>query len=78
MIKLTGIDINGDKKTIHWRLIAKNGHGPRVPTIASIILAKKLARQELSFQGATPCIEMISLDDFTKEVEDLNITCEVY
>lgn len=80
LIKLNGTDIHNNKKSITWRLIAKDGHGPKIPTIAAVIIAKKLARKEINSPGAYVCAEMITLHEFSQEIEDLglSLTQEVF
>ena len=40
----------------------------------AIILAKRLARGELSQRGARPCLDLISLDEFLEALEPLDIS----
>lgn len=47
-----------------WYLIARNGDGPQVPCTPSVVLIKKLARDELSQRGAMPCLRLITLADY--------------
>ena len=74
---LQGIDNQGNLKKIRWDLVAEEGHGPQIPTIASIVLAKKLAKGSLNIKGAMPCVGLFSLNEFTNEVADLNIWQQV-
>ncbi len=79
-MKLTGKDHAGKSLTIEWNLVAKKGDGPMIPTIPAVILAKKLAHNQLHITGAIPCIECFTLKDFFDEVKDLAIyqTMEKY
>jgi hypothetical protein len=72
-IRLSGTDIDGQLKVVRWDLIAENGDGPQIPTIPSIILAKKLAAGTLKDKGAKACIGMFSLADFSEEVKGQSI-----
>lgn len=65
MIKLNGIDTNGKPKEILWRLTAERGVGPYIPTLSAIILAEKLIADEPFDAGASACLGLYSLDDFT-------------
>ncbi len=65
----------GSDKTLSWHLIARSEHGPYVPAIASVILAKRLAAGTGPPPGARPCFELFSLSDFEAEVADLDIAC---
>ncbi|MDO3386374.1 saccharopine dehydrogenase NADP-binding domain-containing protein [Gilvimarinus sp. SDUM040013] len=72
-IQMSGTDVNGNPKVLRWDLVAEDGDGPKIPTIPSIILAKKLAEGTLEEKGAKACVGLFSLAEFTDEVEDLNI-----
>lgn len=79
-MKLTGRDHTRKPLTIVWNLVAEQGDGPMIPTIPAVILAKKLASNQLSVTGAMPCISFFTLKDFFDEVKDLAIyqTMEKY
>lgn len=64
VIKLKGLDNNGETKQISWTLIAENGVGPYIPTLPAIIIAKKLLHNEINTRGAQPCLGLFSLDEF--------------
>lgn len=72
-IQLNGIGLDGHAKEIRWDLVAETGHGPQMPTIPSIILAKKLAEGSLSVKGAQACVGLVTLADFTLETSAWNI-----
>jgi len=76
-IQLNGQDKNNCSKKLIWYLTALNAHGPEIPTIPAIILAKKLARNEITLRGAMPCFELITLAEFDEEVKALDISWEV-
>ena len=42
-VTMRGRAADGNQKVLSWHLIASSRHGPYVPTIASVILAKRLA-----------------------------------
>ena len=72
-MNLTGKDHAGNHLTIKWNLVAEQGDGPIIPTIPAVILAKKMARNQLPIIGAIPCIECFTLKEFFDEVTDLAI-----
>lgn len=55
-IKLIGRDNKNCFKELTWYLTALNAHGPEIPTIPAIVLAKKLAKNEISISGAMSCL----------------------
>ena len=73
---MAGRGNDGRPKTLAWHLIARSGHGPYVPAIPAVILAKRLARARAA-AGARPCFGLFTLDEFEAEVADLDITCSV-
>ena len=72
-----GISKDNQSLELVWYLTALNGHGPEIPTIPAIILAKKLADNKIHLRGATACTELITLEEFDKAVEHLDISWEV-
>lgn len=64
-------------KTLTWTLYAPNGNGPYIPTLSTIILAKKLIQEETLPPGAYPCVGMLKLADFDRYFADLNIYHQV-
>ena len=74
LMTLSGTGLDGAPLRLDWSLAATHGHGPYVPTIASTILAKRLARGENPpAPGAMPCFGLFTLDEFNTEVADLEI-----
>lgn len=71
---LTGKDKNGDNKTIHFELTARSGDGPYIPCMPAILLAKKLANNEIKEVGATPCVGIISKKEYLDALEPLDIS----
>jgi saccharopine dehydrogenase-like NADP-dependent oxidoreductase len=77
-IKINGIDRSQTPKELIWHLTAENGIGPYIPTLSTIILAKKLMAGELNaIHGATPCLNLYSLSDFYSIAEKLGVYCQV-
>ncbi len=74
-VSLLGSDERGQQQTLNWHLIASSGHGPYVPGIAAVILAKQLAAGQGPAPGAQPCFELITLSQFESEIADLDISC---
>lgn len=70
---IKGKDKNGKPKALNWFVIAKDGDGPQIPTIPSIILAKKLISGELTKTGAEPCVGLVTLDDYIDELKEFSV-----
>jgi hypothetical protein len=71
---LTGIGHKGTTRTARFFLIARSGHGPYIPCMPAILLARKLARGELDRAGAMPCVDLIGLDEYLGALEGLDIS----
>ena len=76
-VTLEGEDHSGERKRVEWRLIARRGHGPFIPAMPSVILAKRLLAGKLAMRGAMPCLGLFTLADFLAEVADLDIEAHV-
>ncbi len=72
-VSLVGIDKRQRTVRRTWYLIARNGDGPQVPCTPSVVLIKKLARDELSQRGAMPCVELLSLDQLLAALTDYDV-----
>lgn len=78
LMELRGRAADGTPLGLDWSLAATQGHGPYIPTIASILLAKQLIRAPSSVPaGAMPCFGLFTLDAFLAEVGDLAITTKL-
>ena len=55
-------------------IIARSGHGPNIPCMPVILLARRLARVEAPPIGAQPCVGIIGLEEFLCALEGLDIT----
>jgi hypothetical protein len=63
-MKLSGQDKDANPLQINWTLIAENGVGPFIPTIASLLIARNLANQQETSTGAHACMGFFSLQEF--------------
>lgn len=52
-----------------WHITADNDHGPEIPCMASILLARRLARGAVLPAGAQVCMGLLTLEDFMPEFE---------
>ncbi len=67
LVSLAGIGTNALKTRIDWHITADRNHGPEIPCMAAILLARKMAKGELAARGAFPCMDFLSLADFESE-----------
>lgn len=76
-VAVNGIDEAGRAVTRRWHLVATQGDGPFVPTLAAAALVRKLAAGDMPAPGARPCMGLLAVQDFAAEAEGLHITMEV-
>lgn len=67
LVRVAGSDPHGYWRERSWSVIADGNHGPEIPCMAAILLARRLARGELTLRGAMPCMGLLTLDDFAPE-----------
>ncbi|MGH1457248.1 MAG: saccharopine dehydrogenase NADP-binding domain-containing protein [Alphaproteobacteria bacterium] len=72
-MELSGKDDRGADKAITFELTARSGHGPYIPCMPAILMAKKLASGEITMTGATPCISLITRDEYLDALKELDI-----
>ena len=75
-VAVRGRDTRGTDVTRTWQLVATQGHGPFVPTLAAAAWVRKL-REGKTAPGASPCVGLLCLADFTREMEGLAIQTEI-
>ena len=71
---LRGLGRDGSARTERFMIIARQGHGPVIPCMPAIILAKRLARGELTERGAQPCLDLIGLGEYLTALEPFDIS----
>jgi hypothetical protein len=76
-VAVTGADDTGGAVTRVWHLVATQGDGPFVPTLAAAALVRKLATGDVPTTGARPCIGLLALNDFLVEAHGLHITMAI-
>lgn len=71
---LSGEGVDSRPKRILFSIVARSGHGPYIPCMPAILLARKLARGEVSQRGAMPCMDLIDLDEYLGGLSGLDIS----
>jgi saccharopine dehydrogenase-like NADP-dependent oxidoreductase len=67
LVSLAGTKPDGRRARIEWHLNANANHGPEIPCMAAVLLARKLARGEVAARGAMPCMGLLTLAEFDPE-----------
>lgn len=76
-VRLTGVSPEGKPLQLEWHLSADNNHGPEIPCMPAILLARKLARGEAFPAGALSCIGLLQLREFEPEFDRWGIRTEL-
>ena len=71
---LSGIGQDGRPKSIRFFLIARSGHGPLIPCMPVIIMARRMAAGQLPEPGARPCLDLIDLPTYLGALHGLDIS----
>jgi saccharopine dehydrogenase-like NADP-dependent oxidoreductase len=77
LVSLVGTRADGSRARVEWHLTAGANHGPEIPCMAAILLARKLARGEMTVRGAHPCMGFLTLSEFEPEFGRWGITTVV-
>ena len=72
-VAVRGLAADGRPARRTWTLLATDGDGPWVPTLAAAALVRKLAAGEAPAIGARPCVGELTLDDFARETSGRKI-----
>jgi saccharopine dehydrogenase-like NADP-dependent oxidoreductase len=71
---LTGKGMDEQPKQVRFFLVARSSHGPYIPCMPAIILAKWLSRGEIAQRGAMPCVDLIDLETYLAALAGLDIS----
>jgi hypothetical protein len=77
-VKLSGMGKSGQPITRVWELSAANNDGANIPGMAAVALVRKLATEKFWGKGATPCVDIVTLDEYLYELRDLAVTITRY
>jgi saccharopine dehydrogenase-like NADP-dependent oxidoreductase len=72
-VEVSGIDTSGNAIRRRWTLLAEDGDGPYVPTLAAATLVRQLASGTMQVGRAMPCVGLLTLADFQREIGQLHI-----
>jgi hypothetical protein len=67
LVSVSGVRLDGHRGSAEWHITAANNHGPEIPCMAAILMARKLASGEIAVSGAHPCMGFLGLADFEPE-----------
>lgn len=67
VVRVAGLDKDGTPRKRSWHIAADNDHGPEIPCMATILLARQLAVGQLTLTGAHTSTGLLALADFAPE-----------
>jgi len=67
VVRVEGVDDAGHPARRAWHIAADNDHGPEIPCMAAIVLARKLAAGDAMAPGAFTAAGLLSLGEFEPE-----------
>jgi saccharopine dehydrogenase-like NADP-dependent oxidoreductase len=76
-VTLRGLDAKSQPISRTWWLLAGNDHGPQVPCLPAIALARKLLRGEVRARGAMPCMGLLTVDEILAVGRGLELRTEM-
>jgi hypothetical protein len=71
---LSGLDRDGKPLERRFMIIARSGHGPYIPCMPAILMARRLARGDVVQRGATACVGLIDLGAYLGALAGLDIS----
>lgn len=75
-VSVRGLDQEGTPVARTWQLLATEGDGPFVPTLAAAAFVRKM-QEGAAAPGAYPCVGVLTLSDFEREAVGLAIRTQV-
>jgi hypothetical protein len=73
-VRVTGNSAAAHRLSRTWELVAEANHGPEIPCMASVIIAKRLQRGHAFMPGAQACMGILGLSDFEPEFARWNLS----
>lgn len=67
VVRVQGVDADGEVSRRAWHIAADNDHGPEIPCMAAILLARKLAVGDPMATGAFTATGLLALQEFAPE-----------
>lgn len=72
-VRVQGEEASGRPVSRLWTLVATQGDGPHVPTLAAAALVRALTAGTVTARGAMPCVGLLTLADLAEQARGLHI-----
>jgi hypothetical protein len=69
----SGKDAANENKEMTFNLVARHGDGLYIPGMPAVIMARKIARNEIAGKGAFPCVGFIALNEYLSALSEFDI-----
>lgn len=76
VVRVEGLDATGKPVRRAWHITAGDDHGPEIPCMAAILLARRLARGVGLPSGAHACVGLLPLSEFGPEFDRWGMATE--
>jgi len=73
-VEMSGEGVDGVPLRRTWNLLAEKNHGPNIPCGAAVALIAKLAAGERLPAGATPCVGLLTREEYLAPLRHLKIS----
>lgn len=77
VVRVQGVDAHGQPAARAWHIAADDDHGPEIPCMAAILLARKLAAGEPMVPGAFTATGLLALQEFEPEFSKWGMVSDV-
>ena len=77
VVRVAGMNAQNQAAQRAWHIAADTDHGPEIPTMAAILLARRLASSLTLLSGAQICMGLLSLADFAPEFAKWGMVTDV-
>ena len=77
VVRVEGTDASGALTRRAWHIAADDDHGPEIPCMATILLVRRIAREQTPPSGASTCMGLLELADFEPEFARWGMVTEI-
>ena len=78
VVRVAGTDAQGQPRRRAWHVAADNDHGPEIPCMAAVLLARQLAAGQVLPTGAHTSTGLLPLDAFAPEFEKWGMVTDTF
>lgn len=72
-VTVTGLGPEARQLSRTWTLVAGQDHGPIIPCLPAVALARKVLREEIGTTGAMPCMGLLTVAEILNAIPGLDL-----